>query len=74
MTDGEQHDRRRRRAVVIALTAVQAVVGTVTVRDVIRRRPESVRGPKLLWMAWGGTNALGSAAYWLFGRKKQTSA
>lgn len=70
MTDGEQHDRRRRRAVIIALTAVQAVVGTVTVRDVIRRRPDSVRGPKLLWMVWGGSNTLGSAAYWLFGRKK----
>jgi len=70
MTDEEQHDRRRRRAVIIAFTAVQAVVGTVTVRDVIRRRPERVRGPKLLWMVWGGSNTLGSAAYWLFGRKK----
>jgi hypothetical protein len=70
MTNGEQPGRRRRNAVIIALTALQAVVGTVTVRDVIRRRPDQVRGPKLLWLAWGGSNTLGSAAYWLFGRKR----
>jgi hypothetical protein len=70
MSNGEQGDRQRRRAVIIALTAVQAVVGTVTVRDVIRRQPQDVRGPKLLWMVWGGSNTLGSAAYWLFGRKR----
>jgi hypothetical protein len=70
MTDGEQHGRRRRRAVIIALTAVQAVVGTITVRDISRRQPELVRGPKLFWKLWGGTNTLGSALYWLFGRKR----
>lgn len=57
-------------AVVIALTAVQAVIGTITVRDISRRQPESVRGPKLLWKLWGGSNTLGSAAYWLFGRRR----
>jgi hypothetical protein len=69
MTKREGPDGRRR-AAIIFFTAVQAVVGTVTVRDVIRRRPDLVRGPKLLWMIWGGTNTLGSAAYWLFGRKR----
>ena len=58
-------------AVIIAATAVQAVVGTLTVRDVLRRQPELVRGPKPLWVIWGGGNTLGSAAYWLFGRKRQ---
>ena len=58
-------------AVVIVLTAVQAVVGTVTVRDISQRRPELVRGPKLFWKVWGGSNTLGSAAYWLFGRRRQ---
>lgn len=67
----QQGDRRRRNAVIIALTAVQAVVGTFTVRDVIRRQPDLVRGPKALWLAWGGSNTLGSAAYWLFGRKRR---
>jgi hypothetical protein len=65
----QQRDRRHV-AVIVVLTAVQAVVGTFTVRDIIRRRPELVRGPKLFWTIWGGTNTLGSAFYWLFGRKK----
>jgi hypothetical protein len=49
----------------------QAVVGTVTVLDISQRRPELVRGPKLFWKLFGGSNTLGSAAYWLFGRRKQ---
>jgi len=67
----QQGDRRRRLAVITVLTAVQAVVGTFTVRDVIRRRPDQVRGPKALWLIWGGSNTLGSAVYWLFGRKRR---
>lgn len=67
----QRGDRRRRTAVIIALTAVQAVVGTFTVRDVIRREPGQVRGPKALWLIWGGSNTLGSAVYWLFGRKRR---
>jgi hypothetical protein len=67
----QQDDRRRRRAVIIAATAVQAVVGTVTVRDVLRRQPDELRGPKALWVIWGGANTLGSAVYWLFGRKRR---
>ena len=65
----QQRDQRRV-AVFVALTALQAVVGTVTVRDISRRQPELVRGPKLFWKIWGGTNTLGSAVYWLFGRKR----
>lgn len=60
----------RGRAVVIALTAVQAVIGALTVLDISKRPPERVRGPKLFWKLWGGTNTLGSAAYWLIGRRK----
>lgn len=62
--------RDRRHVAVLVFVAVQAVVGTVTVRDISRRRPELVRGPKLFWKIWGGTNALGSVVYWLFGRKR----
>jgi hypothetical protein len=65
----QQRDRRHD-AVVVVFTAIQAVIGTLTVRDISRRRPELVRGPKLFWKIWGGTNTLGSAAYWLFGRKR----
>jgi hypothetical protein len=65
----QQRDQRHV-AVLVALTAAQAVVGTLTVRDISRRQPELVRGPKLFWKIWGGTNTLGSAVYWLFGRKR----
>lgn len=61
---------QRGRAVVIALTAAQAVIGTLTVRDISKRSPELVRGPKLFWKIWGGSNTLGSAAYWTIGRRK----
>ena len=67
----QQKSGRRPLGVIIVLTAVQAVVGTVTVRDISQRRPELVRGPKLFWKVWGGSNTLGSAAYWCFGRRKQ---
>jgi len=54
----------------IALVAVQAVIGALTVRDIKNRDKSQVRGPKLLWTLWGGSNTLGSLAYWLLGRKK----
>jgi len=55
--------------VVIPLLIAQAVIGTLTVRDISARSDAEVRGPKLLWKIWGGTNMLGSAVYWLFGRR-----
>lgn len=56
--------------IVLALALSQAVLGTLTVRDVKSRPADQVRGPKLLWQLWGGTNLAGVAAYWLWGRKK----
>jgi hypothetical protein len=70
MAKQEQRRSRPPRAVLIAAIAVQAVIGTFTVRDIIRRQPELVRGPKPFWILWAGSNTLGSAAYWLFGRRK----
>jgi hypothetical protein len=52
------------------LLVIQAVIGTLTVRDISARPSDQVRGPKLLWKMWGGTNTLGSALYWLIGRKR----
>lgn len=52
-----------------ALLVAQAVLGTVTVRDVSHREAAQVRGPKVLWKIWGGSNMLGAALYWLFGRR-----
>jgi hypothetical protein len=62
--------RDRQHVVVAVFIALQAVIGTFTVRDISRRPPELVRGPKVFWIIWGGTNTLGSLVYWLFGRKK----
>ena len=56
--------------ILLALALLQAVAGTLTVRDVKNRPDELVRGPKLLWKLWGGTNLAGVAVYWLWGRKK----
>ena len=56
--------------VVVALVTAQAVAGPLTVRDISRREAEQVRGPRLLWKLWGGTNLLGAALYWTVGRKR----
>jgi hypothetical protein len=61
---------RRGLTVLIGLTVLQTVIGTITVKDIGRRQPEAIRGPKLLWKLWGGSNTLGSAAYWLLGRRR----
>lgn len=62
--------RDRQHVVAVVFIALQAVIGTFTVRDISRRPPELVRGPKVFWIIWGGTNTLGSVVYWLFGRKQ----
>jgi len=55
--------------ILVPAVLVQGVIGTLTVRDLARRTPEQVRGPKWLWRIWGGTNMVGAAAYWLVGRR-----
>ena len=47
------------------LTAV-----ALTWRDLRNRSPEQVRGNKKIWRAASAVNTLGSAAYWLFGRRR----
>jgi hypothetical protein len=58
--------------VLVAMVVAQAVVGTLTVRDINGRANDEVRGPKMLWRLWGGSNMLGAAVYWLFGRRRPT--
>jgi hypothetical protein len=60
--------------VLAAAAVVQAVVGTLTVRDISRRTPDQVRGPKLLWKLWAGSNTLGALGYWLVGRRRPARA
>jgi hypothetical protein len=56
--------------VIATAVALQAVLGTLTVRDLKKRSRDQVRGPKALWYAWGGSNTMGAAAYWLIGRRR----
>lgn len=60
---------KRSAPVVAGLVAAQLVAGPVTIRDINRRSKDQVRGPRLLWKLWAGTNLAGVAAYWLLGRK-----
>ncbi len=55
--------------VLTVLLVLQAILGALTVRDVAGRSADQVRGPRLLWKVWGGSNTLGSVLYWTVGRK-----
>jgi hypothetical protein len=49
--------------------AVHLVAVTLTWRDIARRSADRIRGSKALWRLASAANTLGSAAYWLFGRR-----
>ena len=56
---------------VLALVAVVHLTAvTLTWRDLRDRPDEKVRGPKSLWRMASALNTGGSAAYWLFGRRR----
>jgi len=55
--------------VLAVILVVHTTITALTWRDLSRRAPDRVRGPKGLWRAASGANTLGSAAYWLFGRR-----
>jgi hypothetical protein len=40
-----------------------------TWRDIQRRPARQIRGSKRLWRLLSAANTLGSASYWLFGRR-----
>jgi hypothetical protein len=60
--------------VVLAIAAVVHVtVMALTWRDLRSRPAGQVRGPKVLWLVASALNTSGSAAYWLFGRRRRDS-
>ncbi len=61
--------KQKSRIVAVALV-VQAIVATLTLRDIAKRPADRIRGPKRLWKAVGSVNTAGAAAYWLVGRKR----
>jgi hypothetical protein len=60
---------RQRQAAVLA-AAVEAVVTAAALRDLGRRRPDEVRGPKLLWRLSFVVQPFGPLAYFLAGRRR----
>jgi hypothetical protein len=60
----------RQKRILAAVLVVHALLATLTVRDLRCRPAAAVRGPKWLWRTWAVLNTTGSAAYWLFGRRR----
>jgi hypothetical protein len=57
--------------VVLAIVAVvHLTVMTLTWRDLRSRPAGQVRGNKKIWRVASALNTTGSAAYWLFGRRR----
>jgi hypothetical protein len=65
-------DARRKPSprVLAVIGIVHLAVTTLTWRDLRNRPADQVRGNKLMWRLLSGANTTGSAAYWLFGRKR----
>lgn len=53
----------------IPVAIIHLTAATLTWRDLAIRSDAEVRGPKPLWRVASAINTLGSAAYWLFGRR-----
>jgi hypothetical protein len=58
------------RRAVLALLAVELVLIAAVERDIQRRPPDRIRGPKLLWRLVATQNFIGPAAYLALGRRR----
>jgi hypothetical protein len=56
------------RAAIVGGAAVEAVVTTVAIVDIVRRPRSTVRGPKVLWIFSFVVQPFGPIAYFAFGR------
>lgn len=54
---------------IIAAGAVEIVLTTVALVDLVRRRPEQVRGPRWLWAAACLVQPVGPLGYLALGRR-----
>jgi hypothetical protein len=66
--------RRPPTPVIIGIVAVDLVAAFFAWRDLDRRRPEQIRGTKLLWRVVMLSNPGNSFGYWLFGRRRGAAA
>jgi hypothetical protein len=58
------------RGAVWALLALESVLICLAERDIQRRPPDRIRGPKLLWRALATQNVIGPAAWYGVGRRR----
>ena len=59
------------KVVLATVAVVHLTVMALTWRDLRARPAGQVRGPKQLWRVASALNTTGSAAYWLFGRRRR---
>jgi hypothetical protein len=63
-------NRRPNKLVLAVIGVVHLTVMTLTWRDLRSRPAGQVRGNKKVWRVASALNTTGSAAYWLFGRRR----
>ncbi|WP_370079936.1 hypothetical protein [Streptacidiphilus sp. MAP12-16] len=57
--------------VLAAVAVVHVTAAAFTWRDLRARTARQVRGDKRIWRVASAVNTLGSAAYWLLGRRRR---
>ena len=62
--------RKPNKLVLATVAVVHLTVMTLTWRDLRARPTGQVRGNKRIWQVASALNTTGSAAYWLFGRRR----
>jgi len=62
--------RKPNKLVLAIIAVVHLTAVTLTWRDLRSRPAAQVRGPKRIWQLASALNTSGSAAYWLFGRRR----
>ena len=62
--------RKPNKLVLATIAVVHLTAVALTWRDLRSRPAGQVRGPKKIWQAASALNTTGSAAYWLFGRRR----
>jgi Phospholipase_D-nuclease N-terminal len=58
-----------RKSAIVVGGALELVITVMTLRDLARRPPDGVRGPKPLWVMACAVQPVGPLAYWTLGRR-----
>lgn len=64
----------RNRRLITVLGVVEVVLLAAALWDIRRRPAERIRGPKWMWGALAFVDIVGPAAYFLFGRRRETAS